>query len=326
MQRRSFLELASTAAFAQLATGCDQLVVVEPRQNPQIPGVTPVGDFYVYSYAPQPEYDAETHEMIVADIDGTELARFGRTFLNTLEPVETEQTLQCIGSSPRVQRISNAVWSGLTLLEVFDALGVVVPKDAVGLRMTGMDRYTAGIPIDDLTDAPVWMMWGMNGEELSFDHGAPARLLVPGKYGMKALKWIQELAFVTEPHESYWTRFGWSEEAPYLPNTLIASPLDGVTVGGDQPVRFVGTAFAGEDPVVAVEVRIDSGAWLPVELDYAPGAGIWAVWSFVWDPEPGRHTFQFRAITESGAISSENPRGDDQFLGYNGSMQVVVST
>ena len=323
MKRRTFLELAGVSSLSQLAVGCDRLVVLEPRENVELEPVSPVGDFYVYSYRSRPDYDAETHEMII-DYRGTELARFGRAFLNTLDPVETEQTLQCIGSSPRVQRISNAIWTGLPLIEVFDALGVEVPAEAVGMRLTGMDDYTAGIPITDLEEAPVWLMWGMNGEELPFEHGAPARLLVRGKYGMKALKWIREFAFVDEAHESYWTQFGWSEEAPYLPNTMIASPLDGVVLDTDGPVRFVGTAFAGEDPVVTVEVRVDGGAWEPAEIDYAPGAGIWALWSYTWMSQRGRHTIQVRCTTASGAMSVEDPLGTNARDGYNGSMEVMV--
>ena len=321
MQRRTFLELAATAG---LTAGCDRLVVVDPRESVEIPAVSPNGDFYRYQYDGRPSFDAATHLMRVQDGDQL-LTQFGRSFLASLDPMETEQTLQCIGSNPRVQRISNAVWTGLPLIDVFDALEVQVPDDAVGMRLVGMDDYTAGIPIEDLYDAPVWLMWGMNGETLPFAHGAPARLLVRGKYGMKALKWIREMAFVREPHESYWTQFGWDEEAPYLPNTLIASPIDGVGLDGDGAVRIVGTAFAGEDPVVAVDYRVDDGPWMPAELDYATGLpGIWVLWAFTWQPVRGRHTLQVRCTTQSGATSVDDPEGTDRLLGYDGSMAITV--
>lgn len=322
MDRRRFLQAAATA-MASGAAGCDRLVLLDPRESAELPPVTPTQRFYRYNYRARPELDPATHQMMVS-YQGIELGSFGREFLDTLKPVETEQTLQCIGSSPRVQRISNAVWTGLPLREVLEARGIDVPSKAIQIRMTGMDEYHAAIPVTDLDDAPAWLMWGMNGEELPFAHGAPARLLVRGKYGMKAMKWIRELAFVDEPHESYWTERGWDEEAPYRPNTMIVNPIDGLVVERGSTVRFLGTAFAGEDPVVAVDVRIDGGAWEPAEVVYGPGAGIWVLWQYDWLAERGRHTLQVRCTTEGGQTSSEEPGGTDPLLGYDGSMQVMV--
>ncbi len=324
MRRRSFLEFAGAAAFARMAAGCDRLVVIDPRLDPELPSITPIGEFYVYQYRRQPEFEPATHETVIAHED-EELARFDQAFLDTLEPVETELTLECIGATPRVQRISNAVWGGLPLREVLDELGVSVPPSAVDLRMTGMDDYHAAVPVTDLDDAPMWLFWRMNGEALPFNHGAPARIFVPDKYGVKAMKWIRELAFVDEPHVSYWTERNWSEEARVRPNTLVAHPLDGFLVDGTAPVRVIGTAFAGEDPVVAVDVRIDGGDWQPATVDYGPGSGIWVLWSFDWTPVEGRHTLQFRATTKSGAMSVFDPSGTNRLDGYDGSMQITVN-
>lgn len=323
MQRRDILKLAGTAAFARVLQGCDRLVVIEPRDNPHLDPITPNDQFYTYSFGPKPDLDIQTHQTVIAHED-EELARFDLPFLESLQPMDKEHTLECIGTNPRVQRIGNAVWSGLPLIDVMDALGVAVPASAVGLRLVGADTYHAGIPIEDLTEGPVWLVWRMNGEPLPFLHGAPARLLVPGRYGMKNLKWLTEIAFVDEAHRSYWTTRGWSEPAPYLPNTLIVNPLDGVAVVPSEAVRFVGTAFAGEDPVVAVEVSVDGGAWQPANLDYAPGPAIWALWSWDWTPQPGSHTVQVRCVTLSGAASVDDPGGTNRLNGYDGSMQITV--
>lgn len=328
MDRRNLLKLAGTAAMARVATGCDKLVLLEDPTYRGLPPITPTGQFYVYACCGMPDLDPATHETVVAH-EATELARFDRAFLESLPSLDKEHTLECIGSTPRIQNIGNAIWTGLPLIEVLVALGIDVPESAVGLRLTGMDDYDAGVPIEDLTraDGPIWLVWRMNGERLAPAHGAPARLLVPGRYGMKNLKWLREIAFVDTPHVSWWsTRGGWSEEAPYRPNTMIAAPLDGTELVAGEEVRFVGTAYAGRDPVERVEVSVDGGPWVDADLEYATGEpDIWVLWSFGWAAEEGAHTIQARCTTASGARSVLDPEGTDRKKGYDGSMLVNVT-
>jgi hypothetical protein len=315
--------MAGTAALARLLAGCERFVVLDPRVDPTLAPVTPIGDFYRYQCCGLPDLDPSTHVTTVSHEDEA-LAEIELAFLDGLASRELEHTLQCIGSSPIVQRIGNAVWRGLPLLEVLDALGVGVPASAVGLRIEAIDGYDAGLPLDDL--AAIWLVWGMNGEPLPLDHGAPARLIVPGRYGVKNLKWLTDIAFVDTPHTSFWSlerNGGWSEEATYKPNALVAHPLSGAPVEPG-PVRFVGTAFAGDDPVVSVEVSLDGGPWVDATLDYAPGPGVWVLWSVELSLDEGEHTVQVRCTTASGATSVPDPWGTDPKAGYDGSMLVTV--
>ncbi|MCA9494163.1 MAG: molybdopterin-dependent oxidoreductase, partial [Myxococcales bacterium] len=212
------------------------------------------------------------------------------------------------------------------LTELLDALAIEIPTSAVGLRLVGADGYHAGIPLEDLFEGPVWIVWRMNGEDLPFDHGAPARLLVPGRYGVKNLKWLDEIAFVDTPHVSYWTPKGWSEEAVYQPNTMIVSPMDGMKLEANLPTRILGTAYAGGDPVVKVEARLDGGSWEEIDVEYVSSSpDTWVLWSYAFTPTEGDHTIQVRCTTASGARSSDEPAGTDQFHGYDGSMQITVS-
>jgi len=322
MRRRDALRLGGSALLARLAAGCDRLVVLGPLA-PELLPITPNDEFYVYSYASTPSFEGATHQMLVLH-EETELARFDLAFLSTLDAREREHTLECIGARPRNQDIGNAVWGGVPLTEVLDALGVSVPASAVGLRLVGMDDYHAGVPIEDL-ESPIWIVWLMNGVPLPMDHGFPARLLVPGRYGVKNLKWIREIAFVDEPHVSYWTATGWSEEAVYRPNTFVVSPIDGMEVRSGELVRFVGTAFAGLDEIASVEVRVDGGGWEPVALDYQNGPQVWTLWSWEWMASgEGDHTVQMRCTTVGGEQSVEVTEGTSTLAGYNGSMTIGV--
>ena len=43
----------------------------------------------------------------------------------------------------------------------------------------------------------------MNGETLSPEHGYPARVVVPGWYGMASVKWLASIQVLDHPFEGY---------------------------------------------------------------------------------------------------------------------------
>lgn len=292
----------------------------EPPPDPIAP-ITPNADFYVTSCCGTPAVDAADWSLTIRD-PTSELATLDLAALDAMAARDREHTLQCIGANPYNHAISNAVWTGLPLVEILAALGVTVPAAAVEMVFTGADDYTTSLPVSDL-DLPVWLVWRMNGEPLPPEHGYPARLLVPGRYGMKNPKWIVDLSFVTEPYLGFWESYGWSNEARYKANTLVSHPARQATVQAG-PVRVQGTAFAGGDPVVTVEVSVDGGDWVSATLDYAPGADVWTLWHHDWEAEVGQHTVQVRCVTASGGGSIASAEGSDGLEGYDGSMMVEV--
>ena len=296
-------------------------LVSVPTDTPAIPPVTPNRYHYVTSCCGTPAVDAATWSIDIED-RGLVLATLTLATLEGIETEDREHTLECIGTGPSSQKISNAVWSGRTLLDVFAAVGVTVPAGATTLVVKAADGFTTGLPIADF-DRPLWLVWKMNGETIPEKHGFPARLLVPGRYGMKNPKWITGFEFLETPYEGYWETRGWSDTAIYRPNTFIRDPLAGSTRPSGV-VRLVGTAYAGSDPVVAVDVRVDEGPWEPAIIDYAPGADIWTLWHYDWTTTPGAHRFQARCTTESGAMSDENPDMATDLGGYGGSMAIKL--
>ena len=291
-----------------------------PGDPEPIAPVTPNADFYVTSCCGTPEIDGATWSCLVR-ADETDIA-FDLAFLEALDARDREHTLECIGAGPTNQAISNAVWSGLPLPEVFEALGVATPDDAVEIVFVSEDGYSTSLPVSDL-DKPVWLVWRMNGVALPAEHGFPARLLVPGRYGMKNPKWIVEMAFSAEPYTGFWEGYGWSETAEYKANALIEAPRRwGVVAAGD--VRVQGTAFAGSDPVVAVQVAVDGGDWADAEIDYSPGGDVWTLWHLDVVLAAGDHVIAVRCETESGAESGESGGSGDGLDGYDGGMEVGV--
>jgi len=320
LDRRQVIGGLTAAAGVAACDGAEDAPLVPSSVDPIAP-VTSNDEFYVTSCCGTPAVDGAAWSLTVRTATAT-LATIDLAGLMALGGRDREHTLECIGANPYNQAISNAVWTGLPLAEVFAALGVEVPATTLELVMYCADGYSTSLPIGDL-DEPIWLVWLMNGEPLPPEHGFPARMLVPGRYGMKNPKWILELELSDLHHTGFWEEYGWSYEAVYRPNTLVRHPDRTVSVVAG-PVVVQGTAFAGRDAVVRVEVSVDGGPWVEAALDYAPGADIWALWRFDWSAEVGTHVLQARCVTASGAESGLDPDGTDPMSGYDGSMEVEV--
>ena len=96
--------------------------------------------------------------------------------------------------------MGTAEWSGLPLADVLAE--ATVRPDAVELVFVGADRGMVGavgreltfersLPLADIGGA--YLVVAMNGEPLPEHHGAPVRLLVPGRYGMASVKWLARI-------------------------------------------------------------------------------------------------------------------------------------
>ena len=53
------------------------------------------------------------------------------------------------------------------------------------------------------------LAYELNGEPLSPAHGAPQRLAIPVKYGIKNLKRIGTLRFADDRPADYWAEYGY---------------------------------------------------------------------------------------------------------------------
>ncbi len=210
--------------------------------------ITPNEQFYITSCCGNPVVDATTWDLSILN-RGVEITSVDYLTLRNLPARNKEHTLECISAGSGYLAISNAIWTGLPLAEVFDAVGVQVTTGTVELVFRSVEGYSASLPVTDL-EKPVWLVWLMNGVDLPAEHGYPVRLLVPGRYGMKNPKWITSIDFVDQPFTGYWDQQGWSKAAPYQTNTLVHVPRADVPAG---TIVASGTAFAGSDPILSVE-------------------------------------------------------------------------
>jgi DMSO/TMAO reductase YedYZ molybdopterin-dependent catalytic subunit len=227
--------------------------------------------------------------------------------LQRFDVVEKVVTLTCVSNPVGGNLISNAAWTGYRVRDLLADAGVHPDADMV-LSMS-IDGFTAGTPVDALTDGrDALLAIGMNGEPLPTEHGYPARLVVPGLYGyVSATKWVVDLELTRfDRAEAYWTRLGWSARGPIKTESRIDVPRSGQDVARG-PVTFGGVAWAQNRGVRGVEVRIDDGDWQPAILGVSYSNDTWRLWSFDWQAtQPGPHTITVRATDNTGAVQTSD--------------------
>jgi DMSO/TMAO reductase YedYZ molybdopterin-dependent catalytic subunit len=177
----------------------------------------------------------------------------------------------------------------------------------------------------------------LGGEPLTHDHGGPIRLVVPGHYAMKSVKWLTAIEGLVEPFAGHFVEryryFGDREMEDGAPvgeirvRSVIARPDDGSRLPAGT-VRVEGSAWSGAGPVTKVEVSTDQGRTWEVS-DLAPGESEPAasVWSIDLALAAGHHTIIARATDASGHTqpirSQWNKRGYGNNLAHKVSIEVV---
>jgi len=229
--------------------------------------------------------------------------------LLTLPAISEFVTLECVSNEVGGNLISTAVWKGVRLADLLQAAGADPAADWV--VFTCADGYTAAVPMVKAMDPASLVAVQMNGGELTTAHGYPARIIVPGLYGMFHAKWITKIEAVTGAALGYWQQKGWtnSDDGNGLIHTvaIIATPPDNTVVQG--AVTIGGVAFAGDRRISAVEVRMDGGAWRPAALSLPPLSNLtWVLWTLsLGSPASGSHKIEARAIDGTGMPQAATP-------------------
>jgi DMSO/TMAO reductase YedYZ molybdopterin-dependent catalytic subunit len=238
--------------------------------------------------------------------------------LDDFEHIAQESTLMCISNRIGAGLFSSATWEGVRLRDVLMAAGI--HDDAYEIKLTGADAYVDTFGMDYSLDENTLLAYRINGEPLPRTHGFPVRVVVPGLFGEKNVKWVTRIEVATEDEQGFYEKQGWGPS--FVPPTRsdIFRPR---TQGAGQSARFReniragstvdlrGRAFAADRGIGSVEVTTDDGeTWQPATI-YYPGTELtWALWRYAWTPaEPGEFRVYSRAVDGNGDPQPSEPRG-----------------
>ena len=255
-----------------------------------------------------------TRTVMVSDLRGMEQVQVGMMLecaghaRTGMDPVPEGTPWGMGAASPLVVR-------GVPLTAVLDEL----PDDVVEVVFTGIDHgevpedgevhYQFSLSREEATQPGPLLVLEMNGTPLRIERGGPVRLVVPGQYAMKSVKWLTRIEAVTEPFEGHFvrkyryyddTRFdGVEPVGPMLVRAVVASPRAGEAVSAG---RFVakGMAWTGTGEVESVDVSPDGGGtWTPASLERREGS---VVWTADVDIPPGATEVVARATDSAGNV------------------------
>ena len=246
---------------------------------------------------------------------------------------EVAFTLECSGNHGFpwfLGGIGTARWAGTPLAAVLAEAGV--RKNGIEVVFFGSDageetvreikmpqHFARSLSLADAMNPNNLLCYEMNGAPLPHPNGFPLRLIVPGWYGIANVKWLHRIEvrdtrlmnrfmardYVTIREEKRDGEDVWAETS--VGRGRLKSAPARVT-RKDGSYRIIGAAWGA--PIARVEVRIDSGPWLPATIDGSEAADFaWKIWSLDWpSPASGEHTITSRAIDTAGEVQ---PAMDD---------------
>lgn len=317
--------------------------------------VTPQHLFFIRNHFPYPYVDMRIWELQISGcVDRTYSLSYQD--LLSMPLVTLPVTLECAGDQrsffqPKTRGeqwtlggISHAVWSGVRLSEVLQAARI--QSQGVEVTFTGMDRgersdrlgvfaYVRSLPVETAMSNDILIALFMNGQPLPYRHGYPARLIVPGWYGMASVKWLHRIEVIDHAFEGPFQAvdYVYDRGASVLlepvtrirPHAVIARPSDQEVLAiGEHWIT--GTAISGLAPIVSVEVSTDNGltwilaSWLDTDEPYS-----WRRWVYRWIvSEPGSYDLKARAWDADGNTQPVQADWNVKEYGYHAIQHIRV--
>src|SRR6266498_3595520 len=240
--------------------------------------------------------------------------------------IEQETTLMCISNGLDAGLISNAVWKGFPLRDVLDR--AIPLSGAARVRFHGVDNYTDTIPLDKALQPTTLLAYEMNGAELPDRHGYPLRLIVPGYFGEKHVKWLTRIEVTDANAKGFYEAQGWGPDFITPTRSRVDVPdtwsfFSLAKLNG--PIEVKGIAYGGDRGISRVEFSSDGGkAWRDAEIYYSGGNLAWSRWKTEWLPDAaGDYTLVVRATDGEDDVQEwEEDRG--QFSGVAGLHEIGV--
>ena len=228
--------------------------------------------------------------------------------LRALPAVTQETTLMCISNPVGRGLESNALWTGVPLRDLIAQAG---PTDGVvEVLLAAVDGYTDTFSIAKALEPTTLIAYEMNGEPLPQRHGFPARIIVPGLFGEKNVKWVTRIDLVTEETKGFYERQGWGPNFVIPTRSRFTEPNFAQPLRAGAPITLRGTALAGDRGIAKVEVSTDDGAsWQQAALEYSSSPLAWVLWRYDWQPpQPGEYNLLVRATDRTGALQTAERR------------------
>ncbi len=282
----SFVGAGAVVAFGAFAFGLRRISTLGYDGHRPEPPVQPITDnpsFYIVTNGlADPHINAAVWQLAI----GGDVARpmtLSFDDLKALPAIDETTTLACIGNTLGGGLVSTAVWHGVPLQSLID---MAQPTPGVTeVFFTANDGYTNTVEFDKVAAEGMIVAYGMNDAPLPQQHGFPVRIITPGRYGEKNVKWVTRIDLQKQHTKGFYEAQGWDRNAVVKTLTRVDTPAKGDAVMAGRPTTMRGVAFGGLRGVSKVEVTTDGGAtWTAAMITAKPSPQSWALWELPWTP------------------------------------------
>lgn len=209
--RRAFLAVTALG-LSSLAWGrpvWDALSgVARPLQSALPEGLVPSSGWRIYTVAAtMPRFDPTTWRLWIDGlVEEPQIVSYDA--LRALPRAEQVSDFHCVTG----WSVTNVHWAGVRFA---DLLGAARPlPSAAALDFTSSEQpYVDTLTLEQAGLADVMLAYEMDGRPLTRPHGAPVRVVIPGMYGYKSVKWVERITLVDRPRPGYWEQRGYDTDA-----------------------------------------------------------------------------------------------------------------
>lgn len=177
--------------------------------------------------------------------------------------------------------LDSAHYTGVPLSALFDL--VELREGAQFVTLHAYDGYTSVLRLDDLREQ-AYIAYAIDGQPLTHEQGAPARLVIPGRYGYKLPKWITRLEATEQAISGTWEKRGFDRDGQL--NAVVEITHHETLADGQ--VRLHGFAYSPTETLDMLEIMVDRGlsTRFPLSGTY---------WQVDWMPPYPNGNFRFEA-------------------------------
>lgn len=122
-------------------------------------------------------------------------------------------------------------FSGVPLLTLLDGAGPTSTAKFVSFVARSPRNHSTSLPIDVALELQTIVALAVDGKPLSELHGGPVRVVVPGRYFYKSLKWLERIELLSDDHLGFWeATAGYHNAAdPWQQQRYLASEISKAT-------------------------------------------------------------------------------------------------
>lgn len=150
------------------------------------------------------DFNPEEWELLVVKGDKN-IFKLKMADIKALPKTEIIYDFKCVEGWDQVQH-----WGGVRFIDFVSHyhLENQSKMQYVGMK-TPNSKYYVGLDMPSAMHPQTILAYEMNGKPLTPEHGAPLRLIIPVKYGIKNLKRIGTISFSNQRPSDYWARQGY---------------------------------------------------------------------------------------------------------------------